>query len=115
MKFTVDSKSFAYALNKCASLAKNSATYPAISNLLIEAEHDLIKVSATDVATYVTYYVDPISVTKTGTALVDAKIIAAFVSAKEGRVDAYLTKANALMVKNGGLKIKLNQSSAEFH
>ena len=114
MKFSCDSKAFAYALNKCASLTKKSTTYPAIRNLLIEVTEDTIYVSATDVSTYVTYAVEPISITSQGKALVDARTLSAFVSAKASKIDAYLTDANKFMVKSGGLKISLNQSATEL-
>ena len=114
MKFTCDSKVMAYALNKCASLTKKSTTYPAISNVLIEVSDNLIKISSTDVSTYVTFSIAPTSVTSTGSALVDAKTIAAFVSAKEGSIEAHLTGANKLMMKNGSLKVSLVQSATDL-
>ena len=116
MKFLCDSKPFAYALNKCATLTSRSATYPFIRNVFIETiDDDVLKLTSTDMATMITYYVtDGVQIEKSGKALVDCGSLTAFVSAKAGEVNCYITKADRLMTKIGGNKLSLSQMPHEM-
>ncbi len=114
MKFSCESKPLAYALNKCVSLCQKSATYPFVQNVLIETIDDsALKVTSTDMATMLTYYVaDSVEVKTPGVACVDAHSLTTFVSSKVGVVNSYITKADRLMTKLGGNKLSLSQIPA---
>jgi DNA polymerase III sliding clamp (beta) subunit (PCNA family) len=114
MKFSVDSKPFAYALNKCATVARPNATYPSNRNVFIEATDAGLSILATDtLTTTVKYYVTGVKVTETGYALVDAQSFAAFVSARASEIQAHTTEKN-LIIKSGANRIMLRLSDGEL-
>jgi DNA polymerase III sliding clamp (beta) subunit (PCNA family) len=107
MKFLVDSKPLAYALNKCATIARPNSTYPVNRNVYIEATESGLSILATDtLTTTVKYYVAGVRITKTGSVLVDAQSLAAFVSARVDEIQVHTTEKN-LIAKSGTNRIML--------
>jgi DNA polymerase III sliding clamp (beta) subunit (PCNA family) len=110
MRFFVDSKPLAYALNKCATVARPNATFPINRNVYIEATDAGLSILATDtLTTTVKYYVANTRITETGSALVDAQSLAAFVSARVNEIKVHTTDKN-LIVKSGANRVMLRLS-----
>lgn len=105
MKFVCDSKVLAYAVNKCVSIVQNSRTFPYLSDVKITASIDLLKVSATDNYTFASYYV-PVDVVEPGSAIVDARSLAAFLYVKTGELSVHTTDHN-FIAKLGGNRVML--------
>ncbi len=115
MKFSCESKPLAYALNKCVTLCQKSATYPFIRNVLIETVgENALRITSTDMATMLTYYVtDGVEIKTQGVACVDAYSLTTFISSKVGTVTSYITPADRLMTKLEGNKLSLSQIPSE--
>lgn len=111
MKFSVDSKTLAYALNKCMMLVSKSATYPFTRNFLLETLGDrVLKVTSTDMSSMLSFFVkDTMSIDEQGVSCVDAHSLATFSSAKEGTISAKLTSAGRLLLKGSGSQLSLAQ------
>jgi len=116
MKFSCESNDLAYALNKCASLARPSRTHPVARNVLLEADTGIVRIYATDVVSaYVVYIVNDVEVTESGTALVDAGSFSTFVNAITGTVKVRTIEkgryTGRLEVKIGMREIRLSQDT----
>ena len=106
MKFTVDSKIIAKALNACSKVSRFSTYNPVFSMIRVTVRKpDSIKLEASDGHVNITYFLTA-DVEEEGVALVDCKRFASFVSARAGTVRAHSTKVR-LIVNNAGGKLWL--------
>lgn len=115
MKFSCDSRPFAYAVNKCTRLARPNSTFPITRNVLIESNSNGLYVSATDqVSASVTYRVSGVAIDEHGSVLVDAGSLAVFLNALGAEVSAQITKAGRFLVKSGSKKISLRPNAGKL-
>jgi DNA polymerase III sliding clamp (beta) subunit (PCNA family) len=115
MKFSCEQAPLAYALHKCASIARPSSTFLANRNIRLDARADGLAISATDtMSTTATYIVREAEIDEQGYILVDGASLSAFVGAQRGYVRANSTPQNKLHITSGANKMFLRSSDFEF-
>lgn len=115
MKFSCEQAPLAYALHKCASIARPSSTFLANRNIRLDARADGLAISATDtMSTTVTYLVREAEIDEQGFISVDGASLSAFIGAQKGYIRANSTAQNKLHITSGANKMFLRSSDYEF-
>lgn len=115
MEFTIAAPDLHKALQMVQSIVEKRTTMPILSNVLLSANQDQLRISATDLE--ITAAIDvPAKVAKKGSTTVNAKVFADLVKElPEGNVEIKLGDAERLEIKAGATNLKIvGVSSDEY-
>lgn len=113
MKFTVKKSNFSKALGQVARVVGTRATLPVLSNVLINADKELIKLSATDLEVAITAKTTG-EIEKSGLITVSARLLSDFISNNtDDTIDFELSDNNTLKLKSNHFKANIPGISAE--
>jgi DNA polymerase III subunit beta len=115
MEFSIAAPDLHKALQMMQSIVEKRTTMPILSNVLLSAGQDSLKISATDLE--ITAAIDvPAKISKSGSTTVNAKVFADLVKEiPEGQINIRLGDAERLEILSGSAKLKIvGVSSDEY-
>jgi DNA polymerase III subunit beta len=113
MEFSINAADLNKALQVVQSIVEKKTTMPILTNVLLSANQNLLRISATDLEITAAIEV-PAKVAKTGSTTVSAKVFADLVKElPEGTVDIKLGEAQRLEIHAGATDLKIVGVSAD--
>lgn len=106
MKLTIETKTLSAALSKVASVIENRNTIPVLSNVLLQAEGDALRIEGTDLDATMSVTV-PATIQDEGGETVSAKLLADIVRKLAGGECTLESADGHMVVKSGRSRFKL--------
>src|SRR5690606_32444853 len=106
MKLTIETKTLSAALSKVASVIENRNTIPVLSNVLLQAEGDTLRIEGTDLDATMSVSV-PATIQQEGGETVSAKLLADIVRKLAGGECTLESADGHMVVKSGRSRFKL--------